>query len=154
MMVDVSVEDVSTIVPDVHRIFAEQWDETEHWRGEKYNPNEEYFYRMIKAGAMVCVTARVRETTEIIGLLLFVCGNDPLDQKPYATDMGFYVHPNYRGGTVAFRMVGAAVSVLDELPLSRVLIVDKEPSGGVDLSRLLARFGFQMHARAYVRRPS
>lgn len=154
MSVYIARENPAEIIPDLNRVFEAQWNETEIWRGAPFNPREDYFHKMNDAGAMVCVTARRTEDDEVIGALMFVCGNDPLDQQPYATDMGFYVHPEHRGGTLAVRMLAGALTILDEMPLSRVIIVDKEPLGGADLSRLLAKFGFNMHARSYVRRRS
>lgn len=146
-------ENPALIVEEILDTFAQQWDETESWRGTAFKPNQQYFHVMNDTDRMVCVTARDREG-RIVGMIILVVGSDPLDQVLYATDSGFYVHPHYRGSTAAVRMLAAALEALDGTGVQRVILDDKQPIGGVDLSGFLGKFGFQMFARKYVRRPS
>lgn len=152
--VRISIETPADIREDIDRLFKAQWLETEQWRGTEYDPDIAYFQKLVDNNWVFTVTARRRSDEYMVGALMVTLFRDPLDQTICATERGFYVQPEYRGGTTAYRMAKAGLALLDKLPLSRVVFADKYPGGGEDLQRFFESLGFKMQARTYVFRPS
>ena len=145
------VEKVLYAQHDLRALQEAHWAETESpYRTGDADPDYEVLIDMEANQQLVTFTVRKLPHNGLCGMLGFYLGTD-LHQagQGSATEMEFYLMPEFRRGTIAARLLAYSEDVLRKLGMARVEMSDKQPVGGVDLSRFLQRRGYTMCTRLY-----
>ena len=145
------VEKVFHVQHELKSLHEAHWAETESpYRTGDADPDYEGLVDLEMKRQLVTFTVRKLPHNGLCGILGFYLGAD-LHQagQGLATEMEFYLKPEFRRGTIAARLLAYSEDVLRKLGVLRVEMSDKQPVGGVDLSRFLARRGYRMCTRLY-----
>ena len=143
------VEPIDLMVEELRPLLAAHWTELE---GEGYydlDPDWQTYFLMQEHGMYLAVTAR--EEGRLVGYVGFVVQHSMLHYKGVKcahVDL-LYMHPEFRTGLHAVRMMRYAHDVLDEMGIDEATVNAKIT---YDISPLLKRVGYELMEFSYRRK--
>lgn len=114
-MITFNVETVDECLEEIKPLLYAHWEEIAWYKDQvKLNPDYDVYYKLEEQGVLHIVTARDNDV--LIGYYIsFVHPNPHYKNTLFAVNDILFVHPDYRGGSTAYRMFKYAFAALKEL---------------------------------------
>lgn len=122
-MIKYTVEKVTeSLIDEIKPILTKHWEEIAMYRDKvEFKPDYDAYLAMEKIGAIHVVV--VRDGVRIIGYYIsFIYTHPHYKENKFAQNDILFIHPDYRGGTVAYRMFKFAEKELKKIGCSVNLI--------------------------------
>jgi len=146
-MIEYAVERMSEdLVKEIKVLLDLHWEEVAMYKDKiEFNPDFDAYFKMDEAGRLQIVT--VRDNSLIIGYYIsFIIVHPHYKDDKFAQNDILFIHPEYRGGTVAYRMFKYAEEQLKNIGCSVVLIHMKTQH---PFERLCVALGMDKHEIVY-----
>lgn len=115
------VERLTDILPELHRLHAEHYKETElAVRGVPMNPDYDTMRAAERSGSLLQVTARDVKTRELVGNIRLYVYDSTHTKKRCAREDTYFLLPAYRHGWTALRFWRYAENCLRQLGTTEV----------------------------------
>lgn len=140
-MIAVQVESVRQCWDDIYPLAKQHQESTKSYRRhEPFNPDRERYIQYNDMGFFHLITAR--DNGRLVGYFGVYTSQSMHSQLNMATEDTFYVHPEYRHGRVALRILRYVETYLQTLGVHEVLF-SCEIDNRTGIQGLLAMLGYE-----------
>lgn len=143
-------EQLADLRAEAHALVLKHWEEIAHYRDIPLEVDEAFYLAAERSGATRCFTARIAETRELVGYVVFFVKLNPhYANSLQALQDALFLHPEHRRGRAGTALITLAEA---HLKAEGVQVVYHHVKRGSQAGELLKRLGYELVDEVYAKR--